>query len=75
MKDDLKADEMIAGWTAAQWVTVFNETKPQPVFSTLSDALSFRLEWLMTKAEPAPYQGKGLGGELAEAAILLEAVM
>lgn len=69
---NLKADQVIAGWTAAQWVTIFrNET---PVFSTPGDALNFRLEWLMTKLAPAPYQGKDLDVELLEAAILLEAV-
>lgn len=69
---NLKHDQIVAGWTAAQWVTVFrNET---PVFSTPSDALNFRLEWLKSKAAPAPYQGKDLDLELLEASMLLEAV-
>lgn len=69
----LKSNDIIAGWTADQWVTIFrNHT---PIFSSVSDALNFRLKWLETKAQPAAYRGKDLDTELLEVAIILKDVM
>jgi hypothetical protein len=66
----LKPDSIIAGWTAAQWITVL-KTVGVPAMKSHEAAMKFRVEYLVTHDVPAPYDGSGIETELLEVAIIL----
>lgn len=68
----LYARDVIAGWTAAQWITVLRTAGVPTPFSSPAEAMSFRLNYLVTHDTPAPYDGKDIEVELIEASLVLE---
>ena len=68
---DLKPDRIIAGWTAAQWITVL-KGGGVPAPSSHAAAMTFRREYLVTHDAPAPYDGIDIQTELLEVAITLD---
>lgn len=69
---NLKAEDNVAGWTVAQWITALSDRGGIPMPTNHIEAMNFRLKYLQTHAEPAPYDGSDIETELIEVAILLD---
>jgi hypothetical protein len=69
---NLSPKEVVAGWTAAQWITVLRGMGVPTPFAGLAAAMDFRRNYLLTHDPPAPYTGKDLEVELLEASLILE---
>jgi hypothetical protein len=67
---NLKADDVVAGWSAAQWITVLRGLRVPAL--NLAAATKFRLTYLQTSNAPEPYSGKDIEIELNEASLILE---
>jgi hypothetical protein len=69
---NLHGGDVVAGWTVAQWITVLRASGVPTPFTSHSEAMDFRLEYLQTRDQPAAYAGKDLEVELIEASLILE---
>lgn len=69
---NLHGGEVVAGWTAAQWITVLRGAGVPTPFASLTAAMDFRIKYLLTHDAPEPYAGKDLEVELIEASLILE---
>jgi hypothetical protein len=69
----LRDGDVVAGWTAAQWVTVLRGGVP--ALTSHAAAMAFRLNYLLTHDTPAAYAGKDLEIELIEVSLILESVL
>jgi hypothetical protein len=69
---DLRAEDIVAGWTAAQWITVLRGVGIPATFVSHAAAMEFRLNYLLTHDTPATYSGKDIEVELIEVSLILE---
>jgi hypothetical protein len=69
---NLRDGDVVAGWTAAQWVTVLRGGVP--ALTSHAAAMKFRLNYLLTHDTPAAYAGKDLEVELIEVSLILGSV-